>query len=330
MSTRSCNGKTDSIKYQGFTQNYTTESLQTTITYQSGKETLMNNIQATTGAYIQGKWRCGQYYEYGRLDNINVHNDSGPFWNATLTFSQPLSSGIIVSSGDDTKPTQNSLTVRMMSMPLQSHPKYKYAWNHVLAKKGDNVQPSFTLSDGTVIGSWDAVSALNKDQAADLINVASGVLKWLDDVSQLPTETWQDEDNPDITQSWNIAHMSEKPGVETYDFPTYEIQEHAKHTNRNQATWSLLAKNGKLAFPQYGDFGIESYFYSSIAPSAGSTSGHWLCEGAGIDFDGKYYIANCTYLFSPDPFGWDLDLYEVASGGYTVNNNNSIFNHGGN
>ena len=325
---RSCNGRTDSIKYQGFTQTYTTESLQTTITYQSNRETLERNIQATTGAYIPGKWRCGQYYEYGRLDSIHLHDDQGPFWNVDLQFNQPLSSGVTVNFADNKQATQNSLTVRMMSMPIESHPNYRYIWNHILIAKGDNhTTLSYTLSDGTQVSSQDDVKELDKDQAADLINVASGVLQWIEDISQLPTETWQDQDNPDITQAWKIAVMCTKPGVNSYDFPTYEIQQNARHTSRNQATWSLLAKNGKLKFPTYGDFGIEDHFYKNIAPSAGSPSGHWLCEGAGINYDGKYYIAACTYLFSPDPFGWDRQMYDVADGGYTVNTKNSIFDH---
>lgn len=321
--TRSCNGKTDSIKYQGFNQTYTTDSVQTTITYQSNRETLEKNIQATTGTYIPGKWRCGQYYQYGRLDNIHLHTDQGPFWNVDLQFNQPLSSGVYVRFEDNKEPTQNSLTVRMMSMPIESHPNYKYAWNHCLARKGDAYFP------GT-ISNWSDVSGMAPSTAIDLANDSSGYLKWLDDVSQLPTETWQDQDNPDITQSWNIVFNMTKPGVSTYDFPTYEIQQNARHTSRDQATWSLLAKNGKLAFPQYGDFGIEDYFYSGADGLTATVSGHWLCEGAGINYDGKYYIAACTYLFSPDPMGWDRDLYDVATGGYTVSNKNSIFNHGGN
>ena len=318
---RSCNGRTDSIKYQGFTQTYTTESLQTTITYQSTREALEGNIQATTGAYIPGKWRCGQYYEYGRLDSIHLHDDQGPFWNVDLQFNQPLSSGVTVNFADNKQATQNSLTVRMMSMPIESHPNYRYIWNHILARKG-------SYQDGQIdVESIADVSGLTVEGAKDLINRSQGNLMWLDEPSQLPTQTWTNQDNPEITESWNIACMYTKPGTNSYDFPTYEIQQNARHTSRNQATWSLLAKNGKLKFPTYGDFGIEDHFYKNIAPSAGSPSGHWLCEGAGINYDGKYYIAACTYLFSPDPFGWDRQMYDVADGGYTVNTKNSIFDH---
>ena len=211
-----------------------------------------------------------------------------------------------------------------MSMPIESHPNYKYIWNHILARKG-------SYQDGTIdIDSIADISGLTVDDAKDLINRSSGNLMWIEDPSQLPTETWQNQDNPEVTECWSIACMYTKPGVNSYDFPTYEIQQNARHTSRDQATWSLLAKNGKLAFPQYGDFGIQSYFYSGADGVSATTSGHWLCQGAGINYDGKYYIAACTYLFSPDPMGWDRQMYQVASGGYTVSTKNSIFNHGGN
>lgn len=38
--------------------------------------------------------------------------------------------------------------------------------------------------------------------------------------------------------------------------------------------------------------------------------GNWLCEGGSVSYDGKYWIATCTYAHSPD--GWDQDLYTDA------------------
>lgn len=37
--------------------------------------------------------------------------------------------------------------------------------------------------------------------------------------------------------------------------------------------------------------------------------GDWLCEGGSISYDGKYWIAQCTYAHSPEKTGWDKDLY---------------------
>ena len=78
------------IKEQGFTQTCTSESLQTTITYQSREPVLTGKIW--TPSHTNGEWKCGQNYTFGRLDSINLQQGDGPFWNATLTYTQPLSS----------------------------------------------------------------------------------------------------------------------------------------------------------------------------------------------------------------------------------------------
>lgn len=294
------------LNYKGFQQNRTEQSLNTTITFQSTKEKLQDAMSTT--------YKVGTNdTNYGRIDRLNLTQEAGPFWHLTVSYNQPLSGGLIITTGNDNKPTQNSLTVRMMSVPIESHSGYCYIWNHSLATCYANDQIAF-----------GDISGLNAQQAQDFVNQhidENGVawVKWIQNDSQLPSQPVKSKDgDQEYLYPWRTIYYMTKPGVSTYDFPTYEIQQNARHKSRDQATWSLLAKNGKLKFPQYGDFGIESYFYGPAA------SGHWLCEGAGIDYDGKYYVARCTYLFSPDPAGWDLQLYDVASGGYDKNNNNKI------
>lgn len=294
------------LEYKGFQQTRTDQSLNTTITFQSTKEKLQNAMSTT--------YKVGTNdTNYGRIDRLNLTQQAGPFWNLTVSYNQPLSGGLIISTGNDDKPTQNSLTVRMMSVPIESHSGYCYIWNHSLATCYANNQIDFSQ-----------ISGLNAQQAQDFVNQhidANGVswVKWIQSDSQLPSQPVQSVDgDQEYLYPWRTIYYMTKPGVSTYDFPTYEIEQNARHKSRDQATWSLLAKNGKLKFPQYGDFGIESYFFGSTA------TGHWLCEGAGIHYDGKYYIANCTYLFSPDPDGWDQDFYQVADDGYGKNNNNKI------
>ena len=334
----SCNGKTDEIKYQGFQQNYTTESLQTIITYQSGREALENNIQATTGTYIQGKWRCGQQYDYGRLDSINLQQDQGPFWNATLTFSQPLSSGIIITTGggDDKKATQNSLTVRMLSRQIEQHPNYRYYWNHILIRKSNFTSVSvggYTYDISTPAGVVNLYAAMNNaskedsiTMAQDVVNNSSGAVKWIEDASQLPTETQTVEDTsttPATTKkvSWQIACMQTKAGVEYYQIPTYEVTEYSKHVNRNDAAWSIAQKSGKPRFPTYGDFGLQNKFYPGDAASGVF---HWLCLGGNINFDGKYWVAQCTYQWAGGS-GWDTEIYPCTTEDYDYDDKNDIF-----
>ena len=88
-------------------------------------------------------------------------------------------------------------------------------------------------------------------------------------------------------------------GIETFDYPIYELSEQSKHTSQKQAGWAVAKKSGRIADPSNGDFGIVK-----------KLGGNWLCEGGSVSYDGKYWIATCTYAHSPD--GWDKDLYTDA------------------
>lgn len=294
------------LKYKGFEQNRTDQSLNTQITFQSTQQKLQD-VMSTT--YKVGT----QDATYGRIDSLKLTQDAGPFWNLIVTYNQPLSAGVIITTGNDDKATQNSLTVRMLSLPIESHPNYKYIWNHSLASNYGSSQIAYS-----------EISGLNAQQAADFAAAHSGRVRWISNDSQLPTEPLvvENEGSEDVfTYYWKVEFEMTKPGVTSYDFPTYEIVQNARHKSRNNAAWSLATKSGKLKFPTYGDFGLQSKFYPSDATNQ---KYHWLCLGGGVNFDGKYWIANCTYQWSPDPNGWDLQMYEVASGGYSKNNNNPI------
>ena len=294
------------LKYKGFEQNRNDDTLNTQITFQSTQDKLQSVMTST---YKVGT----QDANYGRIDSLRLTQDAGPFWNLVVEYNQPLSAGVIITTGNDNKATQNSLTVRMLSLPIQSHPNYKYIWNHSLASNYGSSQIAYSQ-----------ISGLNAQQAADFAAAHSGRVRWISNDSQLPTEPLveENEGSEDVfTYYWKVEFEMTKPGVTSYDFPTYEIVQNARHKSRNNAAWSLATKSGKLKFPTYGDFGLQSKFYSG---DANRGIYHWLCLGGGVSFDGKYWIANCTYQWSPDPNGWDLQMYEVASGGYSKNNNNPI------
>ena len=96
---------------------------------------------------------------------------------------------------------------------------------------------------------------------------------------------------------WIIMQDKTKPGVETYDYPVYEITESSRYSNKNKAGWAVQHRAGRISSPTLGTFGI-SY-------------GNWLCEGATISYDGKDWVSTCTYVHSPD--GWDTDLYSSSN-----------------
>lgn len=61
----------------------------------------------------------------------------------------------------------------------------------------------------------------------------------------------------------------------------------------------MAKRAGRVSSPSQGDFGITANF-----------GGNWLCEGGSVSYDGKYWIATCTYTHSPSKNGWDEDLYK--------------------
>lgn len=88
-----------------------------------------------------------------------------------------------------------------------------------------------------------------------------------------------------------------KPGVESFDFPSWEITEVSKHGSDKQAGWTFAKKAGRISEPENGDFGITKKY-----------GGNWLCEGGSVHYDGRYWIATRVFLYSPD--GWDEDIYK--------------------
>ena len=323
------------VKEQGFSQSCTAESLQTTITYESRKPVLTGRVW--TPSNPNGAWKCGSNdANYGRLDSINIQQGDGPFFTATLTYTQPLSSQIIINIGDDnTEATMNSLTVKMLSLPLEKNKNYAYTWNHMLIGLSGYGPTDALWHDISGI-----LSGISRQTAIDYYNNNSDCMRWINDISQLPTDPEKrtvppenEGDEPTVENfKWYIMYDKTKPGVEYYQIPTYEITEYTKHNGRNNAAWAAAQRSGKLKFPTYGDFGLTNYYYGTPPASCY----YWLCQGGDIHYDGKYWVAQCTYIWSPEPTGWDTALYDVATDkqgnpDYGANyTKNSIFSIGNN
>lgn len=161
----------------------------------------------------------------------------------------------------------------MLTMPLEHAYNYVTCWNYYLIGLGNTL---------TLPTWWETSKTLNTNDAN---------WRWIRTSSELPTQK-------ENGKSWMIYKKPKKPGVEYYQLPTYELTESAKHNNQKQAGWAITKKAGKIAVPKNGDFGIVDTY-----------GGNWLCEGASISYDGKFWIATCTYVWSGDAYGWDKDLY---------------------
>lgn len=285
------------LKYLGETISKDTNGIRTTqITYQSTKDKLLSAVNALS---------IGGYDDSisGYLTDINIKQDSGPFWNAVLTYSSSYSTGLTIHIGKSSSPTIFTCNTIMKSLALQTRDNYEYIWNHTLIYLDtDGFDQAAMQAKVGAISSWNSTNYLT------LINSSSGHLKWIKDDSQRPTDpVYEDElDQNNQTVSvphyWKIAYTMTKPGVEYYEFPTYEITQASRSTQ--QPDWWKDNYPGKVLAP------------SSMTNTMGISGGQWLCHGGQLRYDGKAYDASCTYQWTPDE--WDKDLYDEAE-----NNNNN-------
>lgn len=252
--------------YQGFSKTVSSNGFTVEETYKGYKaecETFMNG-------YSIGQTSTAGY---GTLKNIQFSQSDGPFWTVTLEWSTERdSNGNLTPDGTSYGPTQSSVTVRMLSLPLQSKWNYETRWNYILASKGNLPEPTW----------WSTATNLDIP-AADAQNY-----KWYKEAGEIPSDG-----------VWKMCKGKTMPGVECWTKPIYELQEMSKHNSQTQAGWAISSKSGKIADPINGDFGIKKLL-----------GGNWLCEGGSISYDGKHWIATCTYAHSPD--GWDTRLYFYA------------------
>lgn len=279
------------LKYQGQTQTKDSNGIRTTqITYQGTKDKILQAVNALS---------IGGYDDdiSGYLTDINVKQDTGPFWNAVLTYNSTWSNQITIHIGKSTNPTIYTCTTIMRSLALQTKANYEYIWNHTLIYLDtDNFNYATIVGD---IHQWNSSNYLT------LINNSSGHLKWIKDDSQRPTDPVNVDQIPaggsepvSTPHYWKIAYTMTKPGVEYYEFPTYEITQASRSTQ--QPDWWKNNLPGKVVAPS-NTMGIEG--------------GEWLCHGGQLRYDGKAYDASCTYQWTPDQ--WSRDLYDQG----TSNNN---------
>ena len=256
------------LKYQGYNRSKTSDGNVTTQTYVGLEEEIKTYAEGLT---------LGATSTLGTLQNVTIQQDEGPFWSCSLQWStEKDSNGNDIGDGTLSQSKMSTLSVRSMSMPLESHPQYRMHWNHILIGLGKPGVPSF----------WSSANAKN----SGITQETAKKYRWVKEYSEIPIEKTDGK-------TWSVVKQKTKPGIECYTYPIYQLTEVSRHNSKSSAGWAVRKKIGKISSPSNGDFGVKS-----------KNGGNWLCEGGSISYNGKKWQATCTFAHSPD--GWDTDLYD--------------------
>lgn len=272
-------------KYRGLSVDYSSEERRTIITYQGTKELCTQAMESIFKINTTDK-------TYGNIENVRMTNGgNGPIWDLEVTYVIELdANGNKLSKGSTFNAKNAELSMSMLSLPLEKLSKYRKKWNNNLYSTvpKDNV-PSFW---DTADYDYDGIAGTNYEYPGDGTTSPTSrtFYAWgasLSDLPALPTGF-----------IWHKVKAMTKPGVECFNYPVYTLTEKSKHSSKRQAGWAVAKRAGRVSPPSQGDFGITANF-----------GGDWLCEGGTVSYDGKYWIATCTYTHSPSMNGWDIDLY---------------------
>lgn len=256
--------------------NYRGKQYSKNLTEQITRETYIgteNDIDSFISSKSIGVYQVGK----GKLFNIQKNQQEGQFFTARLEYTKSEDeqgdNGFDQTTGEYGK-TSQVLSVRNMSLPIESHPNYRTKWNHYLiAKNGyQTTVPQFYFS---------AKNTVTNDEN----------YKWVQDLSNIPDGWSIVREGKNTAQPW-------KPGVESFDFACFVITESRKFNSAQNAGKSIEKKiNTIVESPKYGDMGLTENGYD------------WKIDDCNIAYNGKYWIATTTYTRSGNNRGWDKDLY---------------------
>lgn len=170
-----------------------------TKTYQGLTLTTDTNGKATTEIYKGSQAACesfaaehkiGQTSNYGSLSSISVQQDEGPIWSCELEWSIEYdANGNEIPKGSSYGPKQSSLTVRMLSLPIESRNNYRTNWNYHLIALGTNTVPSW----------WETAKTTAITSESDI-----QTYRWVKEASEIPLEKTNGK-------SWRMIKQKTKP-----------------------------------------------------------------------------------------------------------------------
>ena len=233
----------------------------------------------------------------GYVESVNYRQE-GPVWYVDVSIwreQSELTISII------RKPLKHSLRAVSISLPLSKKPGYLTKWDHFLWQRVTvtDATTEDESNSGTSEGTTEAPAQFPSqyDSATTDAPFESGGVyyRWTRDGSDL-------DGAPKNGYLWRCVATPTKPGIETFDFHTYQITEYGEYPSEAYATWvtDIMLDNLRTT-PLLGDFGISA-----------RRSGNWKCDDANVEFDGKHWIASLVWTLSGDANGWDEDLYDEA------------------
>lgn len=211
----------------------------------------------------------GMFTENGKVAAVRMFQESPQIWACEIRY------GSDSEGNDNDEPNTTygkksaSLTGSMLSLPIESHPKYRVCWNHYLvAAPGMQSTPSW----------W---ASARKSQIAENDRYA-----WVKDLASAP----QDKSGA----PWRSLEDPVKPGVDTFDVAVYSITETVKCRSCNAAGALVANILNKIGAP---------------TNRMGIIGGNWKCDNASVSWSGKAWLATLTWTRSGNAAGWDMDIY---------------------
>ena len=170
-----------------------------TKTYQGLTKTIDNNGRSITEVYKGSQEACemfasshkiGQTSSYGSLASINIQQEEGPIWSCELEWSIEYdANGNEIPKGSSYGPKQSSLTVRMLSLPIENRGNYCTNWNYHLIALGTNTVPSW----------WETAKTTVISNENDI-----KIYRWIKEASEIPLEKTDGK-------SWRMIKQKTKP-----------------------------------------------------------------------------------------------------------------------
>ena len=229
--------------------------------------------EAEVDAYIAtlsiGHWESGKGY----LHRWQKRQDNPHIWYVEVTYRVTYETAGNEEVDDDSSSSSSAktytLSVRNISIPIESKSGYKACWTHYLLGIGGATLPAW----------WSTATDTL------LAPALRQYYEWVSSISEIPLE-------PDSRGLyWYILATPTKPGVQTYDQALFVVTEKSKHKTSTQAGNAISTHINTINTPPH-TFGI--------------TGGNWKLDEGSVEHDGQKWIATRSWTHAD---AWDTDLY---------------------